>query len=678
MQGLLGPAYWTCVQWPLWQEPDAAIVGRLVRESVVFGALGSEELSGESDKAVRDAYVRLHSTRNFALNAVLSSYSTLQTHLGTIASRAQSLLVPCVPSVQAYIPAIVHVGIRDVSVDVAECIQLSLSSFTETDAAKAISEAQNRPSRYSHRLQSLAHSASNPSLSLALVDHLARVLPNPNLRQVRLSLCNQVYKDYAPRARLVLESWSEGKALQSYYRKEVETGERLGDQGKGEGYRWALQVAESEVGRDEEACERVGVKLVRRLYVSRKVEEWQEAESLLSRLLATHRSLPLLTLLILILLATSRYSEAALHLQSLPHSSQPSHLRLYCALVALAQGKTEEFQQEFSESVGKEEGEMAGTWLLGLVYYVTTEVMGELNGEKEVPAMFEPADWGIPAWGLSADCFPILPQLLDLIQAHALPHVPDSYCGFGLMRTSLDDLSGDFPDRLEAAMQGVEEDTLVLADMVTMKAYYYHIEKKWDLAERHYARALRIHQRLHPSSPRTFIALKKLALLYLHCNRLSLALSTFQSALELALCTPLSALQIYYSRVRVGEVRVRLGQGERGEEEYREALGLEGIGEQERAEGWLGLAKALECQGLVEDSIAAYQSCISALEPCSPQSILLYLTYFKLASFLLAATHRFAEAREYLEKAALVLGEAPAIEEARKRAESLEITNKSF
>lgn len=677
MKGLLGPCYWNCVQWPLWHEPDAAIVDRLVRESMVFGSLGSAELSGESDRTLRDAYTRLHCTRNQALDAVLASYSSLQTHLGALASRVQGLLSPCLSSAQDFVLSIVHVGIRDVSVDIAESIQLSLRSFTETDVAKAISEAQNRPNRYSLRLQSLAETASNPTLSLALIDHLVRVFPanHSTLHQVRLSLCNTVYKDSAPRARLALESWAEGEALQAYYRREVEVGERLGDQGKGEGYRWALQVAESEVGRDEEACERVGMKLARRLYVSRKTEKWQEAESLLRRLLSAQPTLPPLTLLAHILIATSRYSEAAQLLQSLPHYSQPSYLRFHCALVALAQGKTGEFQQEFSEFVGKEEGEMAGTWLLGLVYYVTTEVMGELNGDKEVPAMFEPADWGLPAWGLSADCFPILPQLLELIQSRAIPHVPDSYCGFGLMRTSLDDLSGDFPDQLEAAMQGIEENTLVLADMVTMKAYYYHIEKNWDLAEKHYARALRIHQRLHPSSSRTFLALKKLALLYLHCNRLSLALSTFQSALELALCTPLSVLQIYYSRIRVGEVRVRLGQGDRGEEEYREALRLEGVGEQERAEGWLGLAKALECRGLVEDSIAAYQSCIAALEPYSPHCILLYLAYFKLASFLLTATRRVAEARECLEKAALVLGEAPAIEKARKRAEALETTN---
>jgi tetratricopeptide (TPR) repeat protein len=486
------------------------------------------------------------------------------------------------------------------------------------------------------------------------------------------------YKDYASRAKAGLKSWAEGEALQTYYSREVADGETLGDEGKGEGYRWAMQVAESEIGKDDEAYERIGMKLARRLYVSRKAEKWQEAESLLTRLISAYHSQPPVSLLVLIFIATSRYSEANMHLQSLPRYSQSSALHLSCALVALAQGKTEEFQQKFSEYVGKDEGEMASTWLLGLVYYVTTEVMGELNGEKEVPAMFEPVDWGIPAWGMSADCFPILPQLLELIQSHALPHVPDVYSGFGLMRASLDDLSGDFPERLDAAMQGIEENSPLQADMLTMKAYYYHIEKKWDLAERHYARALRIHQHLHPANLRTFLALKKLALLYLHCNRLSLALSTYQSALDLALSSSFSALQIYYARVRMGEVRVRMGQGERAEEEYRQALMVEGVGEEEKAEGWLGLAKALECRGQVTDAITAYLACISALESRIPPSILLYLAYFKLASFLITATERYAEATEYLEKAALVLGEAPAVEEARKRAETLEKTNKSY
>lgn len=292
--------------------------------------------------------------------------------------------------------------------------------------------------------------------------------------------------------------------------------------------------------------------------------------------------------------------------------------------------------------------------------------------------MFEPVDWGISAWGMSADCFPILPQLLELIQSHALPYVPDTYCGFGLMRASLDDLSGDFPDRLEAAMQGIEENSPLQADMLTMKAYYYHIEKKWDAAERHYAKALKIHQYLDPASLRTFLALKKLALLYVQCSRLSLALSTYQSALDIALSASFSALQVYYVRVRMGEVRVRMGQGERAEEEYRQALMLEGLGEEEKAEGWVGLAKALECRGQVSEAITAYLTCISALESHMPPSILLYLTYFKLASFLITATDRYAEATEYLEKAALVLGEAPAIEEARKRAETLAKATKSY
>ena len=661
LEVILGTEFWTCIQWPEWTPPSPDFMTSILRESLLLTPLGTSGLRSPTHQSLLSGYSRLSSMRNTAVRTVLCAYSRLREQLEEVMTRYISVR-------NEYLsfrkpteigPIGVHVGVGDASIGITEAILPTFGYYIDPDIGKSITEYHSRPARYFSKLQNVAENCANPALSLQIIDYLLPLHPEneANLRVSRLQIAEKVYKQNAVRAQAAGCEWSEGQELQAYY--------HLDTAGDGEtSLRWALQVARSEVGSDPEGYEKTAFLLAQCLYVSREPEKWQEAERVLSRF----KGVPAKTILVLILLATGRLTDAAAEIKRVP--DPPPYLRLCSALISLAQGKRTDFDLEFCRFIGKTDTSMAGTWLLGWFYYLTTEIMGELNGEKELPAMFEPVDWGIQAWGLTADFFPIFPQLLDLIQTHILPQVSDLYTGYGLMRLSLDELTSfDFPSRLAEVMQGIEPNSYFQADLFTITGYYHHIEKHWNLAEQNYQKALKIHKFRSEIDFRTFLCVKKLALAQFHSKQFHEAIRSYQFALHLAKTLNLPILQVYNVKIRLGNVWIQVEEMSNAEREFREALDMDLVGEEDKMQGWVGLAEVMELQGLQTQAENAFLTCISNLEKRAPESILRYLSYLKYAGLLVRLGNRWTEAKEYVEKAGAMLGSAPAVELLRKQIE---------